>query len=126
MMSDQCSYTNCSVIIPRMIYTGGDLAAAIILTALFVAGITAALHIGAFYMVYKKRFLPKMTKTSTESRKAVVEESCTINYEPVDESSTPSPVTTRAPLPPPKIGINLAYQKTKMPLDQEIEHNKHK
>ena len=72
MASDQCCYSNCSIMIPRMIYSGGDLAAAIILTAILVAGISVAIHIAVFYWIYKKKFQPRMmteNRQTTETAK---------------------------------------------------------
>ena len=66
--SEQCCYSSCSIMIPRLIYSGGDLAAAITVTALLVAGISVAIHIAVFYWIYKKKFQPRMIKTDKPLR----------------------------------------------------------
>ena len=122
-MANECCYSNCSIIIPRLIYSGGDLAAAIILTALLVTGISVAIHIAVFYWIYKKKLQPQMMKTPGSSRQPKSSRSATgegggANVEHMvyefmkDESST---TAKSAPIPAPKIKQNLAYGKVKMP-----------
>lgn len=66
-MAYECchSTSNCSIIIPRLIYSGGDLAAGIIVTALLVAGISVAVHIAVFYLIYQKKLKPRMMLEAT-------------------------------------------------------------
>jgi hypothetical protein len=138
-MTDQCCYGsgNCSILIlPRLIYSGGDLAAAIILTAFLVAGISVAIYIAIFYWIYKKKLQPRMVKTAGESAPRQLQpkrsrsaratgegiaEVGQMTYEFMPESDE-STVTTGAsksskPLPAPKLKQNLAYGKVdvKMP-----------
>ena len=68
-MTGECFYSNCSVIIPRLLYSGGDLAAAIILTALVVTGISVAIHLSVFYWIYKYKLKPRMKGEVQEAKK---------------------------------------------------------
>ena len=68
MSGDQCCCSNYSILVPQLIYSGGDLAAAIIVTALLVAGISVAIHIAVFYWIYKMKLQPRMMKTDTPLR----------------------------------------------------------
>ena len=130
-MTECYSAGNCSILIPRLIYSGGDLATAIILTAFLVAGISVAIHIAVFYWIYKKKLQPRMMKTAGESavprqpkrpRSATGENIAEVGQMTYEFMSDESSATTQAaasksakPLPAPKIKQNLAYGKVKMP-----------
>ena len=122
-MANECYYSNCSVILPRMLYTGGDLATAIILTALLVAGISVAIHIAVFYWIYKKKRLPRKTLSSrrvpAESSRNVLGERSgddlgQMTYECVDDENSED-TSARAP----KIKKNEAYGKVKVMMGQD-------
>ena len=129
-MAECCSLSNCSIVIPRLIYSSGDLATAIILTAFLVAGISVAIHIAVFYWIYKKKLQPRMMKAAGESavpRQQKRPKSATgqniaevvqMTYEFCDENSTSTQAAaskSAKPLPAPKIKQNLAYGKVKIP-----------
>lgn len=132
-MTECYSAGNCSILIPRLIYSGGDLATAIILTAFLVAGISVAIHIAVFYWIYKKKLQPRMMKTAGESavprqpkrpRSATGENitevgqlQMTYEFMGNESSATTGAVASKSakPLPAPKIKQNLAYGKVKMP-----------
>ena len=111
--------------IPRLIYSSGDLAAAIILTAILVAGISVAIHIAVFYWIYKKKFQPRMIKTDESSRQpkssrsARDGESCAdlaqMTYEFMSDENSAATATSARPIPAPKLKQNLAYGKVKVP-----------
>ena len=115
------------IVIPRLIYSGGDLAAAIILTALLVAGISVAIHTAVFYWIYKKKFQPRMIKISETSRQPKSSRSATresggadiahMTYEFVNDESSAAvrSAPIPAPIPAPKVKQNLAYGKHTVP-----------
>lgn len=78
MGTNECCYSNCSVIIPRLIYSAGDLAAAVVLTAFIVAGISVAVHLSLFYLIYKKKFLPKLQTEGQRSSPPATAESAPV------------------------------------------------
>lgn len=125
MSGDQCCCSNYSILIPQLIYSGGDLAAAIIVTALLVAGISVAIHIAVFYWIYKMKLQPRMMKTDTplrqqpkSSRSATEEKSADVDeltwtYEFMSDESAATTYTQTAaatnksakPIPAPKIKL---------------------
>lgn len=132
-MADCCYSGNCSILIPRMIYTSGDLAAAIVVTAFLVGGISVAIHVSAFYWIYKKKLQPQMVKTDKSARQrrnsmtatgegiaADVEQ---MTYEFVSDdkdAATGASNKSAKPLPAPRIKQNLAYDNVRL---SEAEQN---
>lgn len=68
-MANECCYSNCSILVPRLIYSGGDLAAGIILTAIFTAGVSVVVHILLFYWIYQKKLKPRLLAEANGSPK---------------------------------------------------------
>ena len=68
-MANECCYSNCSILVPRLIYSGGDLAAGIILTAFFTAGVSVVVHILLFYWIYQKKLKPRLLAEANSSPK---------------------------------------------------------
>ena len=102
-MTEDFCYSNCSVLIPRRIilYSGGDLAAGIILTALLVAGISVVVHVAAFYLIYKKILKPRAL---TEAGKSTTKAGNDPHYEDVCVSTVIEDV--------PMMNQNQAYRST--------------
>ena len=73
-------------------YSGGDLAAGIILTALLVAGISVVVHITVFYWIYKKILKPRaLAEVGKSTTKAVDDPP----YEDICASTVVLPVVNR-------------------------------
>lgn len=68
-MANECCYSNCSILVPRLIYSGGDLVVGIILTAFFTVGISVAVLILLFYWIYQKKLKPRLLAEASGSPK---------------------------------------------------------
>lgn len=68
-MANEWCYSNCSILIPRLIYSGGDLAAGIILMSLFTAGVSVVIHTLLFYWIYQKKLKPRLLAGARSSLK---------------------------------------------------------
>ena len=117
-----CSNVNCSHSYgyldgPFYCYSGGGLAAGMIVTALLVGGISVAIHIAVYHWIYKPKMKPQSGVSVDGKTQDITKDGDSATYETVDEEAGGVPEMKQnkaygrvSPEAVPEIRQNEAYE----------------